>query len=84
MADLNPQPLPPGRAIRVSAPASVLYDLDAFQRALASILGQTGCRTCTSGMNFIWETYSEFAVDRAGQASPVVGSEGIAVAGNAV
>jgi hypothetical protein len=73
MADLNPQPLPPGRAIRVSAPASVLYDLEAFQRALTGVLGQSGCPMCTSGLNLIWQAYTEFAVDPAGEVRPVLG-----------
>ena len=40
---LNPQPLPPGFAIRVSAPASVLYDLETFQKAQAGVLKHAGC-----------------------------------------
>lgn len=80
MADLNPQPLPPARDIRISVPASVLNDLEAFQRAQASVLAQTGCRACTSGLNLIWESYSHFAVDTGGEARPVLGGE-IAVPG---
>jgi hypothetical protein len=74
MAQLNPQPLPPGRVIRVHAPESVLFDLEKFQRAQASVLRQTGHPTCHSGVNLFWETYSEFAVDPSGEARPISGS----------
>jgi hypothetical protein len=75
MADveLNPQPLPPGRAIRVHVPASVMFDLEAFQRAQASVLKQVGHPGCTSGVNLFWQTYSEYAVDPSGEARPVSG-----------
>jgi hypothetical protein len=39
--ELNPQPLPPGLTIRVHAPASVMFDLETFQRAQASVLKQS-------------------------------------------
>jgi hypothetical protein len=75
MADveLNPQPLPPGRTIRVHAPASVLFDLEAFQRAQASVLKQVGHPLCCSGVNLFWQTYAEYAVDPSGEARPVSG-----------
>lgn len=75
MADveLNPQPLPPGRTIRVSVPASVMFDLEKFQRAQASVLAQVGCPYCTSGVNIFWQTYSEYVVDPSGEARPVFG-----------
>jgi hypothetical protein len=75
MAYLNPQPLPPGRDIRISAPASVLYDLEAFQRALAGVLGATECPGCTSGMNLLWQAYTQFAVDPAGDVRAVAAEE---------
>lgn len=74
MAELNPQPLPPGREIRVLAPEAVLYDLDAFQRALRSVLGHTGCQACTSGINFRWQVFEEFVVNQAGEARPTARS----------
>jgi hypothetical protein len=69
--DLNPQPLPPGRAIRVTAPASVLNDLEAFQQVQAAVLKQAGCAGCHSGLNLLWQTFTEFTVDEAGEVSPV-------------
>jgi hypothetical protein len=75
MAELNPQPLPPGQDIRISVPAALLTDLDAFQRVQASVLAQAGCPGCTSGLNLIWETYTHFTVDPGGEVRPVIGSE---------
>jgi hypothetical protein len=74
MADLNPQPLPP-RDIRISVPAALLTDLDAFQRVQASVLAQAGCPGCTSGLNLIWESFTHFTVDPGGGVRPVVGGE---------
>lgn len=72
-AELNPQPLPPGRNVRVSVPPSVLFDLEKFQRAQASVLTHTGCPTCTSGLNLLWQAFSEYAVDADGNARPIFG-----------
>jgi hypothetical protein len=74
MADLNPQPLPP-RDIRISVPAALLTDLDAFQRVQASVLAQAGCPGCTSGLNLSWESYTHFTVDPGGEVRPVIGGE---------
>jgi len=71
MPDLNPQPLPPG-TIKVSLPVEVLYNLEAFQKVQASVLGRTGCPTCTSGGHFIWQMYEEFAVNPALEVTPVL------------
>ena len=75
MAELNPQPLPPGRDVRISVPTAILNDLDAFQQVQASVLAQAGCRACTSGLNLIWETYTHFTVDPGGEVRPVIGGE---------
>jgi len=75
MAELNPQPLPPRQDIRISVPAAILSDLDAFQRAQASVLAQAGCPGCTSGLNLIWESYTHFTVDPGGEVRPVIGGE---------
>ena len=68
-AELNPQPLPPGE-IRVSAPLSVLSDLETFQKAQASVLEQAGCPACTSGLNLRWQALNDFLVDHEGVARP--------------
>jgi hypothetical protein len=60
-----------GGEIHVTVPASVLNDLEAFQRVQAEILGKSGCITCTSGYHLIWHTYSEFAVDDDGHVEAI-------------
>ena len=50
-SDLNPQPLPP-RATTIYAAREVMYDLDKFQRALASVLDRAGHGGCTSGLHW--------------------------------
>jgi hypothetical protein len=71
MAEVNPEPSP-WRNVRVTVPGSVLNNLEEFQRVQASILGEVGCRTCTSGFNFMWQVYSEFAVNPDGAVRPVL------------
>jgi len=73
MAALNPQPLPPlEHPIQVHAPAEILFDLEAFQRVQASVLAKAGHPGCTSGMQFLWQAYEEFAVDPSGEVQPVL------------
>jgi hypothetical protein len=68
---LNPQPLPPGLAVRVSAPASVLNDLETFQKAQAGVLKQAGCPGCHSGLHIFWQAFTDFTVNQAGEVRPV-------------
>jgi hypothetical protein len=74
-SELNPQPLPPGaqaaNVIRVSAPASVLNDLETFQRAQAGVLKRAGCPTCTSGMHLLWQAFTDYTVNEAGEVRSV-------------
>ena len=72
MADLNPQPLPP-RAIGVAIPASIVYDLEAFQKVQRSVLGHLGCDACTSGIDLRFHVYENFLVSPKGEVSPVAG-----------
>jgi hypothetical protein len=76
MSELNPQPLPPGllppgHSIRISAPTSVLYDLETFQRAQADVLRQAGCPRCTSGLHLLWQAFTDFTVNEEGEARPM-------------
>jgi hypothetical protein len=75
MSELNPQPLPPGGALRISAPASVLNNLEIFQKAQAGVLEKAGCPACTSGLNLLWQTFTDFVVNEAGEVSPVAGGQ---------
>jgi len=71
MSELNPQPLPPGYTIRITAPVSVLNNLETFQKAQASVLARAGCPMCTSGLNLLWQAFTDFAVNEAGEARPM-------------
>jgi len=74
---LNPQPLPPGdKPIRVHASAEVLNNLEKFQEVQASLLAKAGHPGCTSGMQFLWQAYSEWVVDPSGQVNPVIAGAG--------
>ena len=73
---LNPQPLPP-RQIPVHVPAEILNNLEAFQRVQASLLTKAGHPGCTSGMQFVWQAYEEWAVDPSGEVQPVVNGGGL-------
>jgi hypothetical protein len=66
MPDLNPQPLPP-RAIRVTAPSSVLNNLKDFQEVQASVLREAGCPGCHSGLRLIWNDFEEYEVSQNGE-----------------
>jgi hypothetical protein len=70
MTDLNPQPLPP-RSIRVQVPHEILNDLERFQKVQARILGRVGCPACTSGFQFDWHNYENWAVDQMGRVQPL-------------
>jgi hypothetical protein len=76
MSELNPQPLPPGflppgYSIRIMAPASVLNNLETFQKAQASVLARAGCPMCTSGLNLLWQAFTDFTVNEAGEVRPM-------------
>ena len=78
---LNPQPLPPGdKLIRVQAPAEILNNLERFQEVQASLLAKTGHPGCTSGMQFLWLAYEQWAVDPSGEVNPVIAGAGAAEA----
>jgi hypothetical protein len=75
-SELNPQPLPPGfaapgQSIRVTAPASVLNDLETFQRAQAGVLKRAGCPGCTSGLHLLWQVFTDYTVSESGEVRSV-------------
>jgi hypothetical protein len=71
----QPAAVPP-KEIRITAPAGVLTDLDAFQKAQAAVLSQAGCPGCHSGLRLIWQEFSEYEIDVEGRVSPVRGVAG--------
>ena len=68
-SDLNPQPLPP-RATKIYAAREVMYDLDKFQRALASVLDRAGHGGCTSGLQLDWRQFEQFVINDKLEAMP--------------
>lgn len=63
MAELNPQPLPPGElTVTVHVPPEVLGNLESFQKVQASIFGKFGCPECNSGIQIDWRRLTEFVV----------------------
>jgi hypothetical protein len=69
--------LPPGdKLIRVHASAEVLNSLEKFQEVQASLLAKAGHPGCTSGMQFLWQAYSEWVVDPSGEVNPVIAGAG--------
>jgi hypothetical protein len=53
----------PERPVRVTVPAKIAYDLNAFQRAQATILDKLGCPACCSGWDIRFDIVKDFAVD---------------------
>lgn len=62
MADLNPQPLPPGR-ISIQVPPKALYDLESMQKITAQVLDKLGCGRCHSGRILDFRELSQFVVN---------------------
>lgn len=59
--DPNPQPDKP--VVRVTLPAKVAYDLNAFQKVQASILDRLGCQACCSGWDIRFDLARSYLVD---------------------
>jgi hypothetical protein len=45
----------PAKAVRVSVPASVAYDIGSLKTSVAGILDKLGCRACCSGYDIFLE-----------------------------
>jgi hypothetical protein len=63
MPELNPQPLPPGRSIRITIPAAVAFNLGEFQKSIATLVERTGCRTCFSGADCHFQQERDFLIN---------------------
>src|SRR6516225_10049808 len=59
----NPQPLPPGRSIRITIPAAVAFNLGEFQKSIANLVERTGCRTCFSGADCHFQQERDFLIN---------------------
>ena len=52
----------PKRAINVTMPSSIAFNLEKFVEVQKDILGRLGCRACTSGHDIRWNTVTNFGV----------------------
>lgn len=55
------------RQVRVTIPASVAYDLDAFMKVQQSILDRLGCQACCSDFDIRWDIQRDFRVNQKGE-----------------
>jgi hypothetical protein len=62
MAELNPQPIPPGR-VRINITSEVAFDLEKMQKITAQVLEQLGCGGCHSGRVLDFVHLDEFVVN---------------------
>ena len=52
-----------GGAVRLSIPAKVAYNADAFQKSIYGLLDELGCRACFSGVDCYFTTIRDFTID---------------------
>jgi hypothetical protein len=62
-------PLPPPRAVRITMPAAVAYNLEAFQKSIGALVEQLGCRTCFSGADCTFQQERDFIINAEGEVS---------------
>lgn len=56
-------PLPPPLAVRITIPAAVAYNLEAFQESIGNFVERLGCRTCFSGADCTFLHERDFIID---------------------
>ena len=59
-------PPPPPRAVRITMPAAVAYNLEAFQKSIGSLAERLGCRTCFSGADCTFLHERNFIINEEG------------------
>ncbi|MBP2831942.1 hypothetical protein J8281_07045 [Aquimarina sp. U1-2] len=50
-------------AVRLSIPAKVAYNADAFQKSMYNLLDELGCPKCFSGVDCYFETLRDYVLD---------------------
>jgi hypothetical protein len=63
MAQLNPQPLPPGDRVRIFVSRDVAFDLPKMQKITEAVLGKLGCPACHSGRVLDFVMLQDFVVN---------------------
>jgi len=56
-------PLPPPRAVRITMPAAVAFNLEAFQESIGNLVERLGCRTCFSGADCTFLHERDFIIN---------------------
>ncbi|HMB52521.1 MAG TPA: hypothetical protein VKU40_04350 [Thermoanaerobaculia bacterium] len=57
----------PSQPIKVSLPARIAYDLDAFQKVTARLAEELGCTRCISGADCTFGLETDWVVNPAGE-----------------
>jgi hypothetical protein len=69
----------PGGTVRISMPASVANDLNAFKKGITALAERLGCGSCFSGIDCTFQMERDFIIDEALKVAPVHGgSQGMA------
>ena len=69
--NLEPKTLNSGGTVRVSIPASVAYDLGAFQKSITLIAEQLGCPKCVSGVDCRFQLERAWVINQNLEINPV-------------
>lgn len=70
----------PGGTVRISMPASVANDLDAFKKGITALAEQLGCGSCFSGIDCTFQMERDFVINEKLKVTSVPGaSKGMAV-----
>lgn len=70
----------PGGKVRISMPASVANDLDAFKKGVTAVAEKLGCGNCFSGVDCTFQTERNYVINEKLKVDAVPGtSQGMAV-----
>jgi hypothetical protein len=61
----------PGGTVRISMPASVANDLNAFKKGITALAERLGCGSCFSGVDCTFQMERNFVIDEALNVAPV-------------
>jgi hypothetical protein len=64
----------PGGTTRISMPASVANDLEAFKKGITALAERLGCGSCFSGVDCTFQMERDFVIDEALKVAPVPGA----------
>jgi len=64
--------------VRITMPAAVAYDINAFQKSITTLVERLGCRTCFSGADCTFRLERELVINENLEISPWAGRVGAA------